>query len=421
MAYNQIPKTDKEAQKILGGFYKNSPENFEAVWSLFKGLNDDPDITIEGPIALQESTKKNVKIARAIKVKYATIGELKKAYKIPSDLKVSFGDGSRGGRGAQNAGSLFEQNLEKYLVDWKETGDIPQGPYHQFAKDIIDHYDLEECDIVEVMPMGALNQKRPMKYLGNKWQIGEATDTNYNIGAKVTDITLKYSCEKAARGVGLIYLSLKTSGTTTMSNLGVTKFFSRDQIESGAITHSTGLAILKTFGINNERFCQIFKTGAADQGAGEVEGGGAEMNVDYDKPLLRSMILGSVGYGYHYCHQQGGGNIYNFEMTRGLCDSFANPTSVNVYYGGQTGKGVRINIEVNCPGVVFKFNIRDTSGGRTGINRAAGEEQGGGWPDKLQSGYKFQKENMWTETMDEDANPAIGTTHMKDRVRKDYQ
>ena len=112
MAYNQIPKTDTEAQKILGGFYKNSPENFEAVCSLFKGLNDDSDITIEGPIALQESTKNNVKIARAIKVKYATIGELKKAYKIPAGLKVSFGDGSRGGRGAQNAGSLFEEALD---------------------------------------------------------------------------------------------------------------------------------------------------------------------------------------------------------------------------------------------------------------------------------------------------------------------
>ena len=421
MAYDKIPKTNPEALKLFGTLYEShESEKMDNVYSLWKGLTDDPDIAVQGPLAFQSTSKNQVKVARAVKVKYATIGDLKKAYGIKgTGLKISFGDGSRGGRGKQNAGSLFEEALERYLRLWKEEGEVPPGPYHQFAKDIIKHYDLEECEIVEVMPMGALNQKRPMKYLGNKWQIGEATDTNYNIGAKVTDITLKYSCEKSARGVGLIYLSLKTSGTTTMSNLGVTKFFSRDQIESGAITHETGLAILKTFGINNEKFCQIFKTGAADQGAGVVQGGGAEMNVKYDRPLLRSMILGSVGYGYHYCHQQGGGNIYNFEMTKGLCDSFANPTSVDVYYGGQTGTGVRINIEVNCPGVVFKFNIRDTSGGRAG--RAAGEDQGGGWPDKLQSGYKFDKENMWTETMDEDANPPIGSTHMKDRVRKDYQ
>ena len=42
--------------------------------------------------------------------------------------------------------------------------------------------------------------------------------------------------------------------------------------------------------------------------------------------------------------------------------SAATPKSCTVYYGGKSGKGKRVDIEVQTPKYTFKINIRDTQG-----------------------------------------------------------
>ena len=75
-------------------------------------------------------------------------------------------------------------------------------------------------------------------------------------------------------------------------------------------------------------------------------------------------------------------------MTKSVCDSATDVRSVKVYYGGQTGTAERINIEVKTATMELKFNIRDTSGSSSA------------YPDKLQSGYKFDKEALFSVAED---------------------
>ena len=221
-----------------------------------------------------------------------------------------------------------------------------------------------------------------MSLENGKWKIGTATENNYDIGKVVTDLTLETKCP--GKPMKNIYLSLKEGGTTTLSNLGVKKSLSPAQIKTGKITDSVGLKILETFGIDNERFCRIFN----EAEAGKVESGGLDDGPEYNKKLLLSMIRGSIGYGYHYTHLTRGTDIHGFPLTKAVCDSATDVRSVKIYYGGQTGTAERINIEVKTATMELKFNIRDTSGSSSA------------YPDKLQSGYKFDKEALFSVAED---------------------
>ena len=71
-----------------------------------------------------------------------------------------------------------------------------------------------------------------MKLVNDHWEIGTASRNNgYDIGSTVTDITLDTKCKNIKRK---IYLSLKTSGTTNLSNLGLkTTVFPVDEVKAG--------------------------------------------------------------------------------------------------------------------------------------------------------------------------------------------
>lgn len=348
---------------------------------LWNYLKENYDGVIENPLAFDGQNKTNAKLSRALKDEIA-IPDLKRKLKI-SKLKVSWGDGSRGNRGTRNTGNLFEAQLENGLNDWIETGDYSKNPYKDFIKELIKTYNLDDCSYVLVNE-GPDNKKRPIVFEGSGWKIGNATASNYDIGAIVTDLTLHTKCKgKAERK---IYLSLKKGGTTTMSNLGVKKIFPKGEIESGEIKNNVGKKVLETFGIENERFCAIFNQAKL----GKIVSGGNVDNPKFNRTLLQSMIRGSIGYGYHYTHMEKGNNIKNFPMTKQVCDAATSVNSVVVHYGGKSGTGQRIDITVGTPAMELKFNIRDTSG--------ASDEAGKSlpWPDKLQSGYKFNMETVYS-------------------------
>jgi hypothetical protein len=245
---------------------------------------------------------------------------------------------------------------------------------------LIKYYDLENSQELSVVSEGGENKKRPIQFESGSWKIGDATATNYDIGATVTDLTLT---AKSKRKTKVIYLSLKTSGTTTMSNLGVKKIFPKSEIQAGQITNTVGLKLLETFGIDNGRFCKIFNEALI----GIVRSGGDDNHPQFNKLLLQSMIRGSIGYGYHYTHKTGS-KIKNFPMTKQKCDAATRVSSVTVHYGGKTGNGQRIDITVKTPVMELKFNIRDTSGSPVP------------WPDKLQSAYKFNDEGLYSISED---------------------
>ena len=372
MAYNVIPKDYKELSAAVSHMNEQSAIEATRLWNYLVAQHGE---LMQDPLALAKDKKNDVKIARALKDEIA-LADIKRKLKLTT-LRPTWGDGSRGNRGSANTGNLFEGQLQNGLNDWIETGDYSRNQYKDFIKDLIDTYHLEDCSFVLVSE-GELNKKRPLVFEAGGWKIGEATATNYDIGHIVTDLTLKTKCK--GKPDGIIYLSLKKGGTTTMSNLGMKKIFPKDELAAGEIKNNVGLKVIETFGLDNQRVCKIFNEALA----GKVESGGNVSNPRFNRSLLQSMIRGSIGYGYHYTHLQRGGKIKSFPMTKAKCDASTNITSVTVHYGGKTGTGQRIDITVKTPAMELKFNIRDTSGSSLP------------WPDKLQSAYKFNDEVLFS-------------------------
>ena len=382
MAYKLIPSTFSEAGSSVKHMDTATAAEGLRLWNYLVNTYG-----MENPLAFDPTNKKQVKIARALQTEF-TKAEIKKKLKI-SALKVDFGDGSRGNRGSGNQGNLFEQQLEAGINDWIETSELTNNKYRDFIYGLVKHYHLEDCIAVRVIAEGGENKKRPMQLVNGHWKIGTASmSTGYEIGSTITDLTLESKCK--GKPLHKYYLSLKTSGTTNLSNLGLkTNVFPVDQIKAGKITTKDGIALMKTFGLDEETFCATFN---------EFQSGNKNYKVldnapNYNKSLLQELIKGSLGYGYHYVHLNKG-KIKHMEITERFLNQAANVTNVRVSYGGETGGAKRVNIHMTTPLLDMTFNIRNTS------DRGTTADPDRVYPDKLQSGYKMKGESIETVFQD---------------------
>ena len=382
MAYNILPSTETEARKAVRFMNKTSADEALRLW---KHLNEKYGKIIPNPLAFDSTKKNDCKIARMIQTEF-TIKDIKKQLKITT-LRPDFGDGTRGNRGQNNQGTLFERNMEDALNDWIENpDDLSNNKYKDFIYDIVKHYNLEKCDEIKVVSEGRQNKKRPMKLVNDHWEIGDASPTRgYNIGATVTDITLHTKCKNIKRK---IYLSLKTSGTTNLSNLGLkTTVFPVDEVKAGNIEKKDGKALMKTFGLNEQFLCATFN---------EFQNGNrryhqTDNSPSYDRELLRELIKGSLGYGYHYVHLQRGTKIKHLEIDENFLRRASTPSNVKINYGGDTGGRKRVNIHMETPVFTMNFNIRNTTDKGTAADPLRV------YPDKLQSGYRMAGEEVTTK------------------------
>ena len=382
MAYNILPSTETEARKAVSFMNKTSADEALRLW---KHLNEKYGKIIPNPLAFDSTKKNDCKIARMIQTEF-TIKDIKKQLKITT-LRPDFGDGTRGNRGQNNQGTLFERNMEDALNDWIENpDDLSNNKYKDFIYDIVKHYNLEKCDEIKVVSEGRQNKKRPMKLVNDHWEIGDASPTRgYNIGATVTDITLHTKCKNIKRK---IYLSLKTTGTTNLSNLGLkTTVFPVDEVKAGNIEKKDGKALMKTFGLNEQFLCATFN---------EFQNGNrryhqVDTNPNYNSELLTQLIKGSLGYGYHYVHLQRGTKIKHLEIDENFLRRASTPSNVKINYGGDTGGRKRVNIHMETPVFTMNFNIRNTTDKGTTADPLRV------YPDKLQSGYRMAGEEVSTK------------------------
>ena len=381
MAYDAIPKSRKEALGIVSG---SKTEIISDVKRLYDHLVKKYP-KIEDPLAFDPKKKNECKIRRALQTAFK-LGDLKKELKLQM-LRIDFGDGSRGNRGLGNQGTLFEIELQEGFDNWIEDNNT-KHKYSVFIKEMIAHYKLEECKAVKCIAEGGENKKRPIQMEGKKWRVGDASDSlGYDIGATVTDLTLEVLC--ADNKTRKYYISCKTSGTTNLSNLGLKgSVFPVQEVKDCNITSDSGKALMKTFGLDNQKFCDTFNK--FDQGDRTYK---ETANVSGNKEMLKQLIKGSLGYGYHYVHLERG-KIKHFEIDKDFLESASKASSIRIEYGGETGGAKRINMHVTTPKMNLMFNIRNTttSGTKDDPNRV--------YPDKLQSAYKMTGEATYTEVLD---------------------
>ena len=338
-AYDVIPKSSGEIDTL------DIPHNKE----LLKGLFDEivSSSGMADPIALQPSTPKNIKVSRAVADDLNLLA-LSKKY----GFKVTAGEGSRGGRGSKSQGFGFEGRVLKDIETYIQEGETSENfKYPDFIKNM--HKDiLSKHDDITVSLEGGANTKRPLEFTDIGALIG---GRELQIGHKVTDITVMGD-NKA------YFLSLKFGGTVTFFNAGVGRIFTADQFEKGKIDNKDAKRILDIFGIDENKFIEIFtkydKKTAKRAGRKQLVNATRQTNM---RALLQLLVTG-IGYGYWMVHEKGKKGVEFYEMTRRRMMDSAKVKRVTILYP-KPGEAKRLDIEVITKLYIFKINIRNKQGG----------------------------------------------------------
>lgn len=340
MAYDLIPTTTTEITDKIKG---TSAQPISAV--LLKLQKDFPQL--KDPIALDPKKPKEVKITR----KLSESVDIKALQRQFTDLKISFGEGSRGGRGTQNKGNLFEAELAGDIEAWWRGEGVTSDMNADLINDLISKYKIDTWTEMYVDAEGAENKPRPLMINGNSVLVSPGL---VDIGAVVTDITLRKGKNKTANPG--VFLSLKFSSTVTFFNSGTKKYLSDAELQSGLIKNAGGKTLLDMFGIENALFCSVFN-GTMKKGSSE------DTTRKINRTALENLIKSGIGYGFHMVHKKGN-TIISKEIDKQYRDAASKVQSVTVFYGGKTGTGSRVDIEVKTPKYILKFNFRNKQGGK---------------------------------------------------------
>ena len=109
-----------------------------------------------------------------------------------------------------------------------------------------------------------------------------------------------------------------------------------------------------TYYIRFKTFCKIFN--------GKLKRG-IKTNTfsKANKTYLREFLKSGIGFGYTVVHKLSN-EIKVFKMTKQKMEQTATPLSCDIFYGGKTGTGKRIDMEIRTKSYQLKINIRDTQG-----------------------------------------------------------
>lgn len=337
--YSFFPKTSDEIEKSLADF---SEINRTDIVNLFNFLREK-EPSIDAPINIDLKKQGIINVSRSFDG-VLSLDDIRKGANLQR-IKIKYGNGSSGNRGANNRGNLFEGQFADALNAWWAGEEVKDAATLEAILDLDKTYNLSESEKFIVKVEGGENTKRPIKF-GNKIILDNPKGSGYDVGKSLTDITIETD-------KGPIYLSLKLGGTTTFFNVGVRTILTPTQIKDGNITNKDGLKLLDIFGIDPVKFAAIFN----GEGKGEVDRG-AKVN----KKAITDLLMSGIGYNYHVIHKMGK-KILSKKMDEvAMKKAAAIKGGVKVYYGGKTGKGKRVDVEFESASYVFKINIRDTQG-----------------------------------------------------------
>ena len=341
MAYTFFPESVSEIETKLK-FPKPNKEEVKRLWSVL-----NKKFKVKAPINLDPGQTKIINVARALQGT-ADLGQVKRDAKL-NILKIKFGNGSLGGRGVKNKGNLFENQYAQAIVKYDE-GDKIEPSLEKSIADLYKTYKLSKYKKLVVKEEGAANTKRPIVF-GSDIIVKAANQKGLNIGPIVTDLTLMDG------NIAKVYLSLKLGGTTTFFNAGVRTVLTPDEIKANKIKNPQGNRLLKMFGIDKNLFADVFN-GKLRKGV--IKNVWPKMDGN-SKRALEKLIQSGIGFGYHVIHKLGTG-IKSYQVSERYMKESSKPQSLTLYYGGKTGTGKRIDMEIMTPTYALKLNIRDTQG-----------------------------------------------------------
>ena len=346
--YNFFPNSAEEIDQKLSDFPEESKTE---ILSLFNYLNKH-----DKPINIDMKKPNQVNVSRVLDGDY-TIQQIRSGAGLQK-VKIKFGNGSSGNRGANNRGNAFEPEFANAMNDWWSGEKEVDAEMLKAIQDLDKTYNLTKSKKFSVSVDGGENTRRPLMF-GSKILLDNPKGKGYDVGKSVTDLTV--TTDK-----GDIYLSLKLGGTTTFFNVGVKTIMTRKEIESGLIQNKNGLKLLNLFGIDNAKFCAVFN------GTGK----GGRVIAKPNAAAITDLLKSGIGHNYHIIHKMGK-KILSKQMDVGAMNKAAKVSSVTIYYGGKTGKGKRVDMEMSSATYNCKLNIRDTQGKD-------------GYPSRLMCDFKYK-------------------------------
>ena len=338
-AYSFFPKSEKEISDTLSDFPHESVQDIINLFNYLKGKD-------KTPINIDLKKPKDVNVSRTLKGVY-DISDIKGGANLDT-VRIKFGNGSKGNRGANNRGNAFETLFANAIEKWYAEGDqaVEDKDILNAIRDLDRTYNLGKSKTFDAKVVGGENTRRPLDFSG-KITITNTKSKGFNIGQSVTDITLLTDNNPP------IFLSLKFETTTTFFNVGIKTKLTKKEIDDGEIKNADGKKLLDLFGIDNKRFCTIFNDKVKTQ-SGVVRG---KPNVG----ALKHLLYSGIGFGYHVIHKMRG-KVLSKKMDESAMKAAARIGAVKIFYGGKTGRGKRIDMVMESPYYVFKLNIRDTQG-----------------------------------------------------------
>lgn len=359
MAYTFFPKSASEIQTELKAANQPKVSEIMDVFAWVKAKYPE----IETPINIDPSSLTTINVTRMLEGD-VDLGAIKRYTKI-SKIKLKFGNGSSGNRGVNNRGNLFEPQFAKALMNWWEGIKITDNKTLAAILDLDATYNLRQYKKIEIVQEGSLNKKRPLVYDPNVIITAPGSKGNNDIGSVVTDLTLMGDDKVIA------YLSLKLGTTATFFNVGVKTVLTTKEIQSGLIENENGKKLLDLFNIKSPLFCDVFN-GKLEKGF--VEDVWTNMS-SAQQTNLKKLLESGIGHGYHVIHKLSS-EIKSIKIDKTYMQKAATPTSCKVYYGGKTGVGKRVDIEIETKKYKLKLNLRDTQGA-------------GGYPTRLMGDFGY--------------------------------
>lgn len=262
-----------------------------------------------------------------------------------SSLSIDKGLGSRGNRGANNTGLKLEGKLQADLTKLAK-GEKVEG----LAKAILEVLDIDPVDLAEIEAVGRDAGSRALSVIGGKIVFKPGVDKD--IGPIVRDIVINTTHGDK------FYVSVKKGGTVAYVNAGVRSSLLRPKPKGYT---DTGLALLTALGINPDSYDAVF----SDKKTIYRE---HVKNPDCDKSTLQGLINSSLGYGFVMAHLKDNGKFECFKQTKERLDEMAGPiTSIDLFYGGISSPGRRVDIKISCGQYKYIASFRNSSGTGDGV------------------------------------------------------
>lgn len=359
MAYTLFPKTLTEIKKLQAPKTK-----IDEILNLYAYLTSKFK-SVDTPINIDPQKVTTINVSRDLDG-MIDINKIKLDAKL-SNIKIKFGNGSKGGRGVKNKGNLFENTYATAIQDYHAGEQVTDTTMIPSIEHLYKTYNLKKYKNLFVKQEGAANTKRPLTFVGPDIIIKADGQTGNDVGKFVTDVTL----QDKENGRPLAYLSLKLGGTTTFFNVGTKTILTTPEIKANNITNINGKRLLDLFNVDHFEFCRIFN-GKMKQGYNEDVW---PKMTSVKRNRLEKLIQSGIGFNYHVIHKMGA-TIKSTKIDQRYMVEAARPRSLRIYYGGKGGTGKRIDMEILTPKYELKLNIRDTQGGD-------------GYPTRLMGDFKY--------------------------------